>query len=68
MAESERSLPELVNKIATLMNEAGLEYQAMHLRVSDCPNGCAHPYLSEIALTGKALGKYNLCLGADTGG
>lgn len=50
------------------MAETGLENQTIHLRVSGCPNGCARPYLGEIAITGRALGKYNLFLGADTGG
>jgi len=68
MAESERYLPELVDKVEALMHETGLENEAIHLRVSGCPNGCARPYSGEIALTGKALGKYNLFLGADTGG
>ena len=30
-----------------------------------CPNGCARPYLAEIALIGKAPGRYNLYLGGD---
>lgn len=68
MAESERYLPELVSKVEALMEETGLINEAIHLRVSGCPNGCARPYNSEIALTGKALGKYNLFLGADTSG
>ena len=28
-----------------------------------CPNGCARPYLAEIAFTGRAPGKYNVYLG-----
>ena len=35
------------------------------LRISGCPNGCSRPYLAEIALVGKAPGRYNLMLGAD---
>ncbi len=35
------------------------------LGVSGCPNGCSRPYLGEIALVGKAPGRYNLMLGAD---
>ncbi|WP_027329429.1 NADPH-dependent assimilatory sulfite reductase hemoprotein subunit [Marinimicrobium agarilyticum] len=68
MAESERYLPELTGKIHALMEAAGIGQDTIHLRVSGCPNGCARPYLGEIALTGKAPGKYNLFLGADTGG
>jgi sulfite reductase (NADPH) hemoprotein beta-component len=50
------------------MAEEGLEPDAINIRVTGCPNGCARPYLGEIALTGKALGKYNLYLGADFSG
>lgn len=65
MAESERYLPELVEKVDAIMGRHGLENQAINVRVTGCPNGCARPYLGEIGLTGKALGKYNLYLGAD---
>ena len=33
------------------------------MRMSGCPNGCSRPYVAEIALTGRAPGKYNLYLG-----
>ncbi len=68
MAESERYLPELTGKIHALMEEVGIGQEVIQLRVTGCPNGCARPYLGEIALTGKGPGKYNLYLGADTGG
>jgi sulfite reductase (NADPH) hemoprotein beta-component len=32
--------------------------------MTGCPNGCARPFLGEIAFVGKAPGKYNLYLGA----
>jgi sulfite reductase (NADPH) hemoprotein beta-component len=31
--------------------------------MTGCPNGCARPYVAEIAFTGRAPGKYNLYLG-----
>jgi sulfite reductase (NADPH) hemoprotein beta-component len=31
--------------------------------MTGCPNGCARPYIAEIALTGRAPGKYNLYIG-----
>ncbi|XOZ33146.1 assimilatory sulfite reductase (NADPH) hemoprotein subunit [Halomonadaceae bacterium KBTZ08] len=65
MAESERYLPTLVDKLDALMAKHRLSDQAVNVRVTGCPNGCARPYLGEIGLTGKALGKYNLYLGAD---
>ena len=35
------------------------------LRITGCPNGCARPYLAEVALVGKAPGRYNLFYGGD---
>ncbi|MEH6560667.1 MAG: NADPH-dependent assimilatory sulfite reductase hemoprotein subunit [Marinobacter sp.] len=68
MAEAERFLPEFVTRVEQTMAEEGLEPDAINLRITGCPNGCARPYLGEIALTGKAPGKYNLYLGADFSG
>lgn len=65
MAEAERYLPELTGHIDALMARHGLADAPINLRVSGCPNGCSRPYLGEIALVGKAPGRYNLMLGAD---
>jgi len=35
------------------------------VRITGCPNGCARPYLAEIALIGRAPGRYTLRLGGD---
>lgn len=64
MAEAERYLPEFVDKLDTLLLAHGLSDAPLHLRISGCPNGCSRPYLGEIALVGKAPGRYNLMLGA----
>ncbi|GAB2722297.1 NADPH-dependent assimilatory sulfite reductase hemoprotein subunit [Halomonas garicola] len=68
MAESERYLPSLTAKLDALMDTHGLADTPINVRVTGCPNGCARPYLAEIGLTGKALGKYNLFLGGDARG
>lgn len=65
MAEAERYLPEFVGKFEALLDAHGLRGQPIHLRLSGCPNGCSRPYLGEVALVGKAPGRYNLMLGAD---
>ena len=65
MAEAERYLPELLTKLEALLDRHGLRDAPIHLRISGCPNGCSRPYLGEIALVGKAPGRYNLMLGAD---
>ena len=63
MAEAERYLPELVTKIEAILERYGLENEPITIRMSGCPNGCSRPYVAEIALTGRAPGKYNLWLG-----
>lgn len=68
MAESERYLPSLVDKIEALLEEEGLRDEEITIRMTGCPNGCARPALGEIAFIGKAPGKYNLYLGAGFSG
>ncbi len=65
MAEAERYLPDLLDKAEALLAKHDLIDAPIHLRISGCPNGCSRPYLGEIALVGKAPGRYNLMLGAD---
>ncbi len=68
MAEAERYLPDIVRKIQASLDAHGLRDAPIHFRISGCPNGCSRPYLGEIALVGKAPGRYNLMLGADARG
>lgn len=63
MADSERYLPSLVTKIEHILAENGLAEVPITMRMTGCPNGCARPYIAEIAFTGRAPGKYNLYLG-----
>jgi sulfite reductase (NADPH) hemoprotein beta-component len=64
MAEAERYLPVLLDKIETIIDENGLRDKDITIRMTGCPNGCARPGLGEIAFMGKAVGKYNMYLGA----
>jgi len=68
LAESERSLPEILEKFEDVLDAAGLRDDAISLRITGCPNGCARPYLAEIGLVGKAPNKYALYLGASYNG
>jgi sulfite reductase (NADPH) hemoprotein beta-component len=65
MAEAERYLPAFVDRVEVLLSKHGLDGTDLHIRLSGCPNGCSRPYLGEIALVGKAPGRYNLMIGAD---
>ena len=68
MAEAERYLPTLVDRIEERLALHGLREMPLLLRMTGCPNGCARPYLAEIGLIGKAPGRYNLHLGGDAAG
>lgn len=68
LAESERMLPGLVNRIELLCKEAGLGGEEIIIRSTGCPNGCARPYMAEIAFVGKAPGRYQLWLGGNAAG
>lgn len=63
MAESERYLPQLITKLEACIEENGLRQDSIVMRMTGCPNGCARPWLAEIAFVGKALGAYNMYLG-----
>jgi sulfite reductase (NADPH) hemoprotein beta-component len=63
MAESERYLPELITKLEGTLEESGLRQDSIVMRMTGCPNGCARPWLAEVAFVGKAYGAYNMYLG-----
>lgn len=63
MAESERYLPELITKLEGCLEENGLRQDSIVMRMTGCPNGCARPWLAEVAFVGKAYGAYNMYLG-----
>jgi len=65
MAEAERYLPGFGRQVERLLAAHGLRDLPLVLRITGCPNGCARPYLAEVALVGKAPGRYNLHLGGD---
>ncbi|MED1633282.1 assimilatory sulfite reductase (NADPH) hemoprotein subunit [Bacillus licheniformis] len=64
MAEAERYLPKLIDKIDEIVEENGLKNEEITIRMTGCPNGCARHALGEIGFIGKAPGKYNMYLGA----
>jgi len=68
MAESERYLPSLLGKLEQVLAGCGLANDAITVRMTGCPNGCARPYLAEIAFVGKSPGKYNVYLGGGFAG
>ena len=63
LAEAERYLPNLIDELEEVIEGSGLRHDAITIRMTGCPNGCARPYIAEIAFVGRAPGKYNVYLG-----
>lgn len=68
MAESERYIFKLVDKIERIYLANGLKHDEITMRMTGCPNGCARPWVAEIAFVGKAPGTYVMCLGGSHSG
>mgnify|MGYP001066391239 CR=1 FL=1 len=68
LAEAQRYMPSLLNKMEKLLAGHGLLTQDIVVRMTGCPNGCARSYNAEIGFIGTAPGRYNLQLGGDREG
>jgi sulfite reductase (NADPH) hemoprotein beta-component len=65
LAESERVLPDIITRFERLFDEVGLANEEIVVRMTGCPNGCARPYMAEIAFVGRAPNKYMIYLGGN---
>ena len=63
ITESERIMPEVLQRIETLLKQVGLEQEHFVVRMTGCPNGCARPYMAELGFVGSAPDSYQLWLG-----
>lgn len=68
LAESERYLPGLIDRIEKVCGDLGLGNEEIIIRSTGCPNGCARPYMAELAFVGKAPGRYQIWLGGNAAG
>lgn len=67
-AEAERYLPSLIDKLEVIMRNNGLDNDEINIRMTGCPNNCARSSLGEIGFVGRAIGRYNMYLGASHNG
>ncbi|MEM7248246.1 MAG: NADPH-dependent assimilatory sulfite reductase hemoprotein subunit [Acidobacteriota bacterium] len=58
LAEAERVLPTLVHALEDELASLGLGEQPLDFRITGCPNGCARPYVAELALVGRSKDRY----------
>ncbi len=63
LAESERMLPGLLDKLERELSDLGLDQEEISIRMTGCPNGCARPYTAELAFVGRSIDKYNVYVG-----
>ncbi|QLE47188.1 sulfite reductase, ferredoxin dependent [Nostoc sp. C057] len=63
ITESERAIPGILEQIRALLDKLGLQKEHFVVRMTGCPNGCARPYLAELAFVGSAPESYQLWLG-----
>ncbi|MCB0062339.1 MAG: NADPH-dependent assimilatory sulfite reductase hemoprotein subunit [Caldilineaceae bacterium] len=68
LAEAERFLPDVIAEIERMAVELGIDKEVFTVRMTGCPNGCARPYVADIGLVGRTLGKYSIFLGGNPEG
>jgi len=67
LAESERIMPDFLTRLEALLAEVGLPEEELTVRMTGCPNGCARPFMAELAFVGKAPNKYQIYVGGNEG-
>ena len=65
LAESERTIDPILGAIEGELAACGLAGEAIAIRMTGCPNGCARPYLAEIGIVGQSLDRYQIYLGGN---
>ena len=63
ITESERVIPGILERIHSLLDKVGLQDEHFVVRMTGCPNGCARPYMAELAFVGSAPESYQVWLG-----
>ena len=68
LTEAERVLPAIRADVDAALADAGLPGEEVSVRVTGCPNGCARPYVAELALVGRTGNRYLLYAGGNREG
>ena len=61
--EAERLMPSYIERMRGLLNKMNLPGEEILMRMTGCPNGCARPYMAELAFVGDGAKTYQLWLG-----
>lgn len=68
LTEAERVFPTLIDRLEEAFAELGLESEKLTIRMTGCPNGCSRPYVADLGIVGRSLGKYKIYLGGKANG
>jgi sulfite reductase (ferredoxin) len=63
LAEAERTLPAVIDQLEAELARLGLQEDRLTIRMTGCPNGCARPYVADLAFVGRSLDKYVVYVG-----
>jgi len=61
---TKQAAKKFIDKVDEILEANGLLQTPISIRMTGCANGCGRPFLAEIAMVGRAPGRYNLYLGA----
>ena len=61
--EAERLMPSYLQRIRAVLNKMNLSDEEILIRMTGCPNGCARPYMAELAFVGDGPKSYQVWLG-----
>lgn len=61
--EAERVMPATLERIRALLDKMNISDEEILIRMTGCPNGCARPYMAELAFVGDGPKNYQVWLG-----
>lgn len=61
--EAERIMPSYLERFRSLLEKMNIGDEEVLIRMTGCPNGCARPYMAELAFVGDGPKSYQVWLG-----
>lgn len=61
--EAERIMPSYIERMRAVMEKMDIGEEEILIRMTGCPNGCARPYMAELAFVGDGPKSYQVWLG-----
>lgn len=61
--EAERIMPSYLERIRVVLDRMNIGEEEIIVRMTGCPNGCARPYMAELAFVGDGPKSYQVWLG-----